>query len=130
MTLFTQALPEVDYMQFKLTPLDARVLHRQWHTNPAGTWIDFGAVATDGAVKVNVETNRLVAFPYPRNKDFRASLDLKALAAAADPARIRVRALAAGTQADLGPVNAQVENGRLMLRLNTAGAGRYVITWK
>ena len=99
------------------------------HTNPPGTWLNFGKVATDGSLKVNREANRLVIFPYPRDKTFRASLDLKALAPAAKGAKLQVRALAAGTQADLGPVDFKVEEGRLLLTFGKPGAGRYVVTW-
>ncbi|MCC6821851.1 MAG: hypothetical protein IT579_14055 [Verrucomicrobia subdivision 3 bacterium] len=99
------------------------------HTNPPGTWLDFGKVATDGSLKVNREANRLVIFPYPRDKTFRASLDLKALAPAAKGAKLQVRALAAGTQDDLGPVDFKLEKGRLLLTFGKPGAGRYVVTW-
>ena len=40
------------------------------HLNAAGTWIDFGKVATDGAVKIARERERLVVFPYPRESGF------------------------------------------------------------
>jgi len=100
------------------------------HTNPVGTWVDFGAVATDGAVKINREKERLVLFPYPREKAFRVSLDLKALAPGANPARVKIHALAAGTQQDLGPVDFGREGGRLVLTTGIAGAGRYIVTWQ
>jgi len=99
------------------------------HTNPPGTWLDLGKVATDGSLKINREVNRLVIFPYPRDKPFRASLDLKALAPAAKQKKIQVRALAAETQRDLGPVDFKLEGGRLLLTFATPGAGRYVVTW-
>jgi hypothetical protein len=100
------------------------------HTNPAGSWLDFGKLATDGAVKVNREQDRLVLFPYPREKKFRVSLGLKALAPAADLARVQVRALGAGTQQDLGPAEFKQADGRIELQTGTPGAGRYVVTWK
>jgi hypothetical protein len=100
------------------------------HTNPSGTWIDFGTVATDGAIKINREQDRLVIFPYPRGQKFRAGLDLKALAPGSQPDRVRVRALAAGDQADLGLVEATQDQSRLVLNLGLPGAGRYVVTWK
>jgi hypothetical protein len=99
------------------------------HTNPPGTWLDFGKVATDGSLKINREANRLMIFPYPRDKSFRASLDLKALAPAAKRTHVQVRALAAGTQGDLGPVDFKLEGGRLLLNFATPGAGRYLVTW-
>ncbi len=99
------------------------------HTNPSGTWIDFGTLATDGAVKINREADRLVLFPYPREKALRVSLDLKALAPKADPARVQVHALAAATQQDLGPVETKLEGGHLLLNLGKPGAGRYAVTW-
>jgi hypothetical protein len=99
------------------------------HTNPSGTWLDFGKVATDGSLKINREANRLVIFPYPRDKSFRASLDLKALAPAARQKNVQIHALAAETQRDLGPVDFKLEGGRLLLTFATPGAGRYVVTW-
>ena len=100
------------------------------HLNPSGTWIDFGAVATDGAVKINREKDQLTLFPYPREKAFRVALDLKALAPSADVAKVQVHALAAGTCQDLGPVESKLENNRLTITLGKPGAGRYRITWK
>jgi hypothetical protein len=99
------------------------------HTNLPGTWLAFGKVATDGSLKVNRESNRLVIFPYPRDKSFRASLDLKTLAPAAKRTKVQVRALTAETQRDLGPVDFTMEGGRLLLTFATPGAGRYVVTW-
>ena len=99
------------------------------HTNPPGTWLNFGKVATDGSLKINREPNRLVIFPYPRDRAFRASLNLKALTPAAKPAKLQVRALAAGTQADLGPVDFKLEKGRLLLTFAAPGAGRYIVAW-
>jgi hypothetical protein len=99
------------------------------HVNRPGTWIDFGPVATDGAVKINREKDRLVLFPYPRNRPFRVSLDLKTLAPAADPAHIAVRALAASESRDLAPAEFRWEKGRLVISAGMAGAGRYVVQW-
>jgi hypothetical protein len=96
--------------------------------NPPGTWIDFGKVATDGSVKINRQAGRLVVFPYPREKAFRIALDVKALCPAARTGRFQVRALAAGTQRDLGPVEFQHQDGRLLLTVGKPGAGRYGIT--
>ncbi len=98
--------------------------------NAPGTWIDFGKVATDGSVKIQRESDRLIVFPYPREKRFRVSLDLQALAPTADPQHVQVQALAAGTQQPLGPGDFAWENGRLMLTAGTPGAGRYAVTWK
>jgi len=67
--------------------------------------------------------------PYPRDVPFDLSFDVKALAPEADLARIEVRALAARTQEDLGPVDGLVGNGRLNLTLGRKGAGRYVVRW-
>ena len=100
------------------------------HTNPPGTWVDFGSVATDGAVKINREAAGLVLFPYPRDRRFRVSLDLKSLAPAADPATLKIRALEAGDQRDLGEVPFKVDGGRITLETGVPGAGRYVIGWR
>ena len=101
----------------------------QAHLNPPGTWVDFGPLATDGSVKVNLGTNQLVVFPYPREKRFNINLDLKALAPTADPKHVHVRALAAGNQADLGPVAFRVEGHRLLLTAGQAGLGRWAVEW-
>ncbi|MGA2499176.1 MAG: hypothetical protein ABSH20_15665, partial [Tepidisphaeraceae bacterium] len=98
--------------------------------NPPGTWIDFGKVATDGSVMLRCEPDGLVLYPYPRERRFRVSLDVKALAPAADLTHLQVRALAAGNGRDLGPVATVQENGRLVLTLGTPGAGRYLLEWK
>jgi len=100
------------------------------HLNPPGTWIDFGTVATDGSVKIERGRQRLIVFPYPRDKRFRVSLDLHALAHLADPQQIQVVALAAGTRQPLGAADFAWENGRLVLTVGTPGAGRYVVSWK
>jgi hypothetical protein len=100
------------------------------HLNAAGTWIDFGKIATDGSVKIQREPERLIVFPYPRDKHFRVSLDLQALAPSANPRQLQVQALAAGTQQSLGAADFAWENGRLVLTVGTPGAGRYVVSWK
>ena len=99
------------------------------HLNPPGTWIDFGKVATDGSAKIQREPQRLLVFPYPRDRRFRVSLDLQALAPTADPRHVQVLALAAGTQQPLGAADFVCENGRLVLTAGTPGAGRYLVTW-
>ena len=114
----------------KAAPQAAGTADFSSHLNPADTYLDFGKIATDGSVKINKEKDRLVVFPYPREKRFRVSLDLKALAPQADPARVQVKALAAGAQQELGPADFKVENGRLVLTVGTAGAGRYEVRWK
>jgi hypothetical protein len=100
------------------------------HLNASGTWIDFGTVATDGALKINREKDRLVLFAYPRGKQFGVSLDIKALAPGADSSRVKVRALAAGDARDLGPVAFRWEQSRLAIEMGSAGAGRYVVEWR
>lgn len=99
------------------------------HLNPPGTWVDFGEIATDGSVKVQRDRGRLTIFPYPREAPLRLSFEVKALAPDADLARLEVRALAAGTQQDLGRVEGTVEDGRLTFTLDRPGAGRYVVQW-
>ena len=99
------------------------------HLNAAGTWIDFGKVATDGSAKIQREPGQMIVFPYPRDKRFRVSLDLQALAPSADPQHLQVVALAAGTQQPLGAADFVWENGRLVLTVGTPSAGRYVVSW-
>jgi hypothetical protein len=99
------------------------------HVNPAGTLLDFGKIATDGSVKINREANRLVLFPYPRDCEFTVALDIRALAPTADADKIRVHALAAQTQADLGLVPFTRDGDRLVFKTGLKNAGRYTITW-
>ena len=116
--------PPADYSSGKPGEADFTV-----RLNPPGTWFNFGKIATDGSVKVNHESNRLVVFPYPRGQVFGVSLDLKALVPAAKPEQVQVHALAAGTQKDLGTVPFQVDHGRLKLTCGRAGVGRFLVTW-
>ena len=99
------------------------------HLNPADTRIDFGKLATDGSVKIQREPDRLTVFPYPREKRFRVSFDLQALAPSADPSRLQVQALAAGTGQPLGAADFVWEHGQLVLTVGTPGVGRYLVTW-
>jgi hypothetical protein len=96
--------------------------------NPPGTWIDFGKLATDGSVMVRREQDRLVLYPYPRERRFRVSLDVKAFLPNRDVTQLQVRALAANSGRDLGPVAVSRDNGRLVLTVGTPGAGRYVVS--
>jgi hypothetical protein len=99
--------------------------------NPPGTMVDFGKLATDGSVKVNKGKNSLTVFPYPREKAFKVALDVKAISGdqRVDPKKVRVVALAAGTQADLGAVACSADKGRVVFEVGAKGAGRYVVQW-
>jgi hypothetical protein len=99
--------------------------------NPPGTWVDFGSIATDGAVKVNRGADRLTLFPYPRNRAFAVALDLRRLlpGVTIDPAKIRVEAGAAGSAAPMGAAPFEMVDGRVKLAVGRPGAGRYVLTW-
>jgi len=99
--------------------------------NPPGTLVDFGKIATDGSVKVNRSAEALTVFPYPRGEPFSVSLDIEAIVPTArvDLARVEVRALAAGDQADLGVVRHSLQDGRVRFRTTVPAAGRYVVTW-
>lgn len=101
------------------------------HMNPAGTTVDWGKIATDGSVKVNRGDRSLVVFPYPREREFSVALDVKAIApeSGANGAKLKVRALAAGTGAELGPVDCRTEAGRLAFKVGMKGAGRYEVSW-
>ena len=99
------------------------------HLNPPGFMVDFGVLATDGSVKVNRASGGLTVFPYPREKPFTVRIDLARAAGAPANAKPVVRAQAAATCADLGPVPAAVEGGRLVFRVGVPGAGRYIVTW-
>lgn len=99
--------------------------------NEAGTMIDFGKIATDGSVKVERTAKGLILFPFPRDKQFTVSLDLKGVSPQAKivPASVKVRILAARTQADMGAAPVEWVNDRLVVKVGQPGAGRYVISW-
>jgi len=99
--------------------------------NAPGTKVDFGKIATDGSVKVERGESSLTVFPYPRDREFTVTLDVRAIAPKAkiDPTKVRVQALAAGTQADMGSLPVSVEGGRVSFRVGLKGAGRYVVSW-
>jgi hypothetical protein len=101
------------------------------HLNPSGTMVDFGAIATDGSVKVNKAPDSLTVFPYPRERAFTVRLNLKAIlpGASIDPAKVRLRALAAGTRQDMGEVEVKAEGPACTFKVGKPGAGRYVLTW-
>lgn len=101
------------------------------HTNPPGTMVDFGVIATDGSVKINLAQDGLTVFPYPRDREFTVVIDPKKAVAngAIDLARITVRALAAGTAEDMGIVPHRIENGRVVFEAGQPGAGRFRVTW-
>ncbi|MCL4691835.1 MAG: hypothetical protein KJ060_04905 [Candidatus Hydrogenedentes bacterium] len=101
------------------------------HMNPPDTWVDFGAIATEGSVKVNKGDRELVVFPYPREKAFTVAIDLARLmpGAPASAEGVRVTALAAGTQEEIGSVPYDVRDGRIAFTMGKRGAGRYRIRW-
>ncbi|MCE5219088.1 hypothetical protein LLH03_18890, partial [bacterium] len=114
----------------ELTGAEVRRADFTAHLNQPGTRVDFGLVATDGSVKVNRGESSLTVFPYPREKQFNVTLDVAKLSGgAAAEARLQVRALAAGTQADLGTLPFQMTKGRLSFQVGMKGAGRYVVSW-
>ncbi|MGD0094290.1 MAG: hypothetical protein ABSE73_30650 [Planctomycetota bacterium] len=99
------------------------------HLNPAGTKVNFGKIETDGSVKIQKGKGVLTVLPYPRDVPIHLSFDLKALAPDANPERVAVRALAAGTLEEMGKVAHELQDGRLILTLGLKGAGRYVISY-
>jgi len=101
------------------------------HLNPEGTMVDFGKLATDGSVKVEKGEQKLTVLPYPREMEFGVQLRIAQIVPGADVREdnVKVRALAAGTQADLGAVEAGVHEGSVTFRTGVKGAGRYVVEW-
>lgn len=99
------------------------------HLNPPGTWVDFGPVATDGALKIRPTNRGLMVWPYPRDQAFSARLDLEAWTRRPQLDRLQVRLLAVGDERDLGPADFRVEGTRLHLRFGQPGVGRHLITW-
>jgi len=93
--------------------------------NQPGTWIDLGAIATDGSVKVNRGADRLVVFPYPRNRRFTVELDAKALGLTQAPTK--VQALQALSDEVLADVPCELRNGRIRFAVGAEGAGRYLV---
>ena len=68
---------------------------------PAGTWIDFGKVATDGSLRIERQPTGWSSFLILATA-VPGQARLRQLAPAADPT-VQVRVLAAGDQHDLGP---------------------------
>lgn len=99
-------------------------------TNPAGTWTSFGPLATDGAVKVQREANRLTLIPYPRESAVKVRLDLAAMAGAAQDTAVEVRAVLLPAKGDPVAIPFSYARGQLSLELNRPGASRYIITWR
>ena len=101
------------------------------HLNAAGTWIEFGAIATDGSVKIERRDGFLDVLPYPRDKSFTVAIDVARVAHApsALPDSIRVDALAALTQAELGSVAHTIKDGRIVFTTRAGQVGRYRIRW-
>lgn len=99
------------------------------HMNPAGTWIDFGKLATDGSVKINKEMNRLTVFPYPRDREFGIELNLAALGSGTAVENVRVTALKAGSQEAMGPVGFEQKGNRVKFQAGLNGCGRYRVEW-
>jgi len=99
------------------------------HMNAAGTRLDFGALATDGSVKVERGNRTLTVLPYPRDKAFTVSLDVAKLSGGAVQGPVTVRAQAALTKADMGAVVTRGDGGRVAFEVGLKGAGRYVVSW-
>ena len=93
---------------------------RQW-----GVLAYLGAIATDGSVKVNRGADRLVVFPYPRNRRFTVELDAKALGLTQAPTK--VQALQALSDEVLADVPCELRNGRIRFAVGAEGAGRYLV---
>ncbi|MEI7729042.1 MAG: DUF5696 domain-containing protein [Verrucomicrobiota bacterium] len=100
------------------------------HLNPAGTMIDFGPLVTDGALKIQRGADQLTLFPYPRDQQFRVSLNWKTLVPGATAAKLKLTARSALEQKDLGAVPFRVEQDRLIFEAGLKGAGRYLLQWK
>jgi len=99
------------------------------HLNALGTLIDFGALATDGSVKVERGNHALTVLPYPRDKAFTVSLDVARLSGAAVTGAVTVHAQAALTKADMGAVATWTAGKRVAFKVGLPGAGRFVVTW-
>ena len=99
------------------------------HMNPKGTWLDFGPVGTDGSVKINLEPRRLTVFPYPRETEFRVQINLAAFAAKSGARNVRVEAIPAGSQENMGSVEHERDGDMLKFTVGGRGAGRYIVDW-
>ncbi|MFO7976709.1 MAG: hypothetical protein R6V12_19005, partial [Candidatus Hydrogenedentota bacterium] len=99
------------------------------HMNPKDTWLDFGPVATDGSVKINLQPKRLAVFPYPREKEFRVEINLAAFAAKSGARNVRVEAIAAGSRENMGPVPHERDGDTLKFKVRIPDAGRYIVKW-
>lgn len=96
--------------------------------------VDWGNVATNGAVKIDRQIkNQLAVFPYPRDERFRftVKVDVAKISQLQKlPPSIVVKAMRAGTLDEvLTSVPHVIENGRVVFEVGHLGAGRYVVSW-
>ncbi len=95
---------------------------------PSGTMVDFGKVATNGAVKIQKSNDgQLVIFTYPRKADITVKLNLKAWKL--DGSQTLV-AKAPVTQNDLGAVNFTIKGGWLTFSTGSLNSGRFILKSK
>ena len=99
------------------------------HMNPEGTTVDFGAVVTNGSVKVEKGGDTLTVIPYPMGRDFSVALDLARLAPDADLSDLEISAQEELSQRELGSVDYRIRDSRLRFTVGMPDARRYVISW-
>jgi hypothetical protein len=90
-----------------------------------GTWIDFGALATDGSLKVNRGKDRLVVYAYPRGRRFTVELDAKALGLTQAPNKIQ--ALKPLSDEVLQDIPFERHGTRIRFTVGQKDAGRYLV---
>jgi len=102
------------------------------HLNPVGTMVDFGAVRTDGSLKIEKGEGKLLVLPYPRGVEAAVALDVGAMLGrpgSVRPGDVRIQALAAGTRAPMGDVPCRAEGDRCVFTVGAPGVGAYSVTW-
>ncbi len=119
----------------KLLPIaeeqrEQRALRRRFleRMNAAGASVDFGAVRTDGSVKLYKREDALTLLPYPRETEFVVQLDIATLVPGRRGDEAVVHALASDGNR-LGPVRAASNRRWLTFRVGRPEAARYAITF-
>ena len=94
--------------------------------NVEGTMVDFGSVVTDGAFRLDLEADRLVLLPFPRDRAFQVGLALAKITMGPYRTNPRVAAVDdAGTE--LASVDASFAGGVVTFATGVKGATRYVV---
>lgn len=93
--------------------------------NTPGTWIDFGVLATDGSVKVDLNPEQLIVYPYPRGRVFSVEIAPERLGLIGEAYTVVVKKeLSDETLTAFEP---ERRGQRVRFQVGQEGAGRYLI---